>query len=120
MRSGKQLRLRSRFWIEDDKGKILMGEGRAKILELIESTGSINKTAKKLGMSYRAVWGKLRATEDALGESFVLREGRAGSSLTAEGAKFLRRYNDLKHRCTEHNDRLFEEIYLSEDNNCTD
>ena len=48
MNGQKQLRLQSRYWIEDDQGNILMGEGRAKILEVIERTGSINKTKKEL------------------------------------------------------------------------
>ncbi len=82
------------MWIENEKGEIVMGEGRAKILEIIDRTGSINKTAKELGMSYRGVWGKLKATEEALGLKVVSSEGRAGSNLTPEGKYFLDRYLD--------------------------
>lgn len=107
----RNLRLKSRYWIEDDTGKILIGEGRARILETIERTGSINKAAKELGMSYRAVWGKIKVSEQVLGFDFVHREGRSGSTLTEEGKKFLECYHELKRRCTESDDYIFHEIY---------
>ncbi len=105
------LRLRSRQWIEDGEGNILIGEGRARILEIIDRTGSINKTAKELGMSYRGVWGKLRSTEHAIGFKFVSSEGRSGSRLTVEGRNFLARYLEMKKQCTEFEDRLFDEFF---------
>ena len=110
----KKIRLRSRQWIEDEHGKVLMGEGRARIMELIEVTGSINKTAKELGMSYRGVWGKLKATEDALGMKFVHSEGKSGSRLTPEGKKFLKQYQLFKDRCVATENKLFDEIFHPE------
>lgn len=111
----KKIRLRSRQWIEDEEGKVLMGEGRARILELIEATGSINKTAKALGMSYRGVWGKLKATEDALGMKFVHSEGKSGSRLTPEGKKFLKQYQRFKDQCIATENKLFDEIFHPEE-----
>jgi molybdate transport system regulatory protein len=110
----RKIRLRSRQWIEDEHGKVLMGEGRARILELIEVTGSINKTAKELGMSYRGVWGKLKASEDALGMKFVHSEGKSGSRLTPEGKKFLKQYQIFKNRCIATENKLFDEIFHPE------
>jgi molybdate transport system regulatory protein len=110
----KKLLLRTRIWIEDEEGKVIMGEGRAVFLELIDRTGSINKAAKKLGMSYRALWGKLKVTEKALGFKFLRSEGRAGSFLTPEGKQFLENYLELKKRCTETDNRLFREIFYPE------
>jgi molybdate transport system regulatory protein len=110
----KKLLLRTRVWIEDEEGKVLMGEGRALFLELIDRTGSINKAAKTLGMSYRALWGKLKTTEKALGFKFIRSEGRAGSFLTPEGKQFLENYRELKKRCIEMNNRLFGEIFCPE------
>lgn len=110
----KKIRLRSRQWIENEQGKVLMGEGRARILELIDATGSINKTAKELGMSYRGVWGKLKATEDALGMKFVHSEGKSGSRLTPEGKNFLKRYQIFKNRCLDTENKLFDEIFHPE------
>ena len=55
------LRLRSRQWIVDNKGDIIIGEGRAEILETIQRTGSINQTAKIMKMSYKASGAKSRS-----------------------------------------------------------
>jgi molybdate transport system regulatory protein len=110
----KKLWLRTRVWIEDENGKVVMGEGRAVFLELIEYTGSINKAAKKLGMSYRALWGKLKTTEKALGFKFIRSEGRGGSYLTPEGRKFLENYRELKRQSIEMENRLFKEIFFPE------
>ena len=52
--------LKSRQWLVDDQGKMIMGEGRQRIFELIQQTGSINQTAKLMKMSYRGVWGKIK------------------------------------------------------------
>ena len=60
------LRLRSRHWIVNEDGDIIIGEGRQEIFEKIEQTGSINKTAKIMKMSYKGVWSKIKATEDYL------------------------------------------------------
>ena len=46
-------RLHSRHWLVDEKGRIIIGEGRMAILENIEKTGSINLTAKMMKMSYK-------------------------------------------------------------------
>ena len=42
-------------------------EGRRMLLEAVDRLGSLNAAAKELGMSYRAAWGKIKATEKALG-----------------------------------------------------
>ena len=56
--------LKSRQWLVDEKGNIIMGEGRKEILENIEKTGSLNQTAKVMKMSYKGVWSKIKATEN--------------------------------------------------------
>ncbi len=77
------------LWLERD-GDTLFGMGRLQLLERIESTGSLKKAAEDLGMSYRAAWGKLKKSEDALGFKLVehKRGGTsAGYGLTAEGRR---------------------------------
>jgi molybdate transport system regulatory protein len=60
------LRLKSRHWIVNEEGDIIIGEGRREILENIEKTGSLNKTAKIMRMSYKGVWSKIKVTEEYL------------------------------------------------------
>lgn len=106
-----KLRLRSRQWLEDSNGNIIMGEGRQKILELIEETGSINQTAKQMKMSYRGVWGKIKATEEHFNTKIVLTEKRHGSRLTEDGERLLEDYARLKKECQESDERIFKDIF---------
>lgn len=85
-------RVRLNLWLETEEG-MLFGLGRAQLLEQIEKQGSLNKAAKALGMSYRAAWGRLKNTEDVLGDSLVLKtRGRKGCSLTPLGERVLEDY----------------------------
>jgi molybdate transport system regulatory protein len=105
------IRLKSRQWLEDLHGNIIMGEGRQTIFELIEKTGSINQTAKLMRMSYRGVWGKIKATEEHLNKRIVFTERRHGSRLTEEGKELLRSYRQLKGDCQKADDEIFHEIF---------
>jgi len=85
-------RVRLNLWLETEDG-MLFGLGRAQLLEQIEKQGSLNKAAKALGMSYRAAWGRLKNTEEVLGDSLVLKtRGRKGCSLTPLGERVLEDY----------------------------
>jgi molybdate transport system regulatory protein len=105
------LRLRSRQWIVNEEGEIIMGEGRKKILETIEKTGSINQTAKMMKMSYKGVWSKIKATEKYLGSKLVEADKRRGSYLTENGRALLEKYTLLKKRCVREDDRIFQKIF---------
>lgn len=105
------LELRSRHWIQDHQGRMVMGEGRLKILKSIEETGSLAISAKELGMSYRAIWGKIKATESALGESLLDSTKAKGSVLTPVAKDLIRRYEEFKERCRIFEEELFEELF---------
>ena len=110
-----KVRLKSRQWLEDSKGNIIMGEGRQRIFELIEQTGSINQTAKLMRMSYRGVWGKIKATEEHLNERIVVTEGRHGSRLTDFGKRLLMNYARLKDECQEADEEIFKTIFIDDE-----
>jgi len=88
-----------------------MGEGRMEILDNIERTGSINKTSKLMKMSYKGVWGKIKATEKYLNFRIVDTDRRSGSSLTREGKELLEKYRFFKKRCLETENELFNSIF---------
>lgn len=74
--------LRVHLWLESGGG-MLFGLGRVQLLELVERLGSLNQAAKALGMSYRAAWGRIKRTEEALGEALLAKaSGRKGYELT--------------------------------------
>lgn len=78
--------IRLHLWMESS-GSTLFGLGRLQLLERIETCGSLKAAAEELGMSYRAAWGKLKASEEALGVSLVEKVGgnKSGCRLTPEG-----------------------------------
>ena len=72
------------------------GDGRARLLELIDEQGSINKAVARFGMSYRNAWGYLRELEQAAGFKLLQRQPggglRGGTRLTKRGKDFLKQY----------------------------
>jgi molybdate transport system regulatory protein len=64
------MEIKYKIWIEKD-GRVLFGRGRDNILKAIEDMRSLNAAAKKLQMSYRAAWGRLKASEKRMGMKLV-------------------------------------------------
>jgi molybdate transport system regulatory protein len=113
-RSPKDLVAKSKLWIENENGEVVFGEGRSRILEAIEKHGSMNAAAQELQMSFRAVWGKIRATERRLGQPLLLRKTRGirggGSELTPFARQIVERYRKLKNLTETTIDTLFEDF----------
>ena len=105
------LRLKSRQWIVDENDKIIIGEGRKEIFENIERTGSINQTAKLMKMSYKGVWSKIKATENSMKLKLVDTDKKRGSQLTKAGKDLLKKYENLKKKCLQADDKIFKAIF---------
>ncbi|MGC8660109.1 MAG: winged helix-turn-helix domain-containing protein [Desulfomonilaceae bacterium] len=103
--------VRSKIWVENDEGKLIMGTGRLRILEAILELGSMNKAAQKLNQPFRAVWGKIRATEERCGFKLV-NATKDGTRLTSEGLQLLWAYTRLRNRCERFADEQFKELFL--------
>jgi molybdate transport system regulatory protein len=86
-----------------------------RILEAIKRCGSINAAAKDLKMSYRAVWGKIQATEESLGEPLLERNvggaSGGGSRLTPFAEKIMQRFYRMRHSIEEEADRIFKRTF---------
>jgi len=110
-KGAEALRLKTRLWIVDENDRIIMGEGRREILETIDKTGSINQTAKLMKMSYKAVWGKIKATEKTLGRRIVHTDRKEGTHLTDAGRELLEKYRVLKEQCIAEENRMFSKLF---------
>ncbi len=64
------MEIKYKVWVEKS-GKVVFGKGRDDILKAIDEQRSLNAAAKKLEMSYRAAWGRLKASEERLGMKLV-------------------------------------------------
>ena len=111
MKGGQGLmsfRVKSKIWIENDEGKLIIGTGRVRILEAIMEHGSINKAAQNLKQPFRVVWGKIKATEERCGFKLV-ETTNAGSRLTREGVQLLSTYKRFHDRCEQYVNEEFRE-----------
>ena len=75
-------------------------EKRIELLKAIKQTGSINKAAKVVPMSYKGAWEAIEAMNNLANSAIVLREtggaGGGGTTLTEYGEKILQTYSLLK------------------------
>ncbi len=95
------MELRFKVWMEHG-GRIVLGSGRADLLEAAAGTGSISAAARQLGMTYRHAWAMVRASEERLGQSLLTRtkggRGGGGAQLTALAQMLLRQYRNTESR----------------------
>lgn len=91
------LRFRMKIWIEHQE-RVLFGDGRLQLLKAVQRTGSLAGAARELGMSYRAAWGRIKASEDRLGFTLVQRAdgGRRAMNLTPQAEELLAGFERLR------------------------
>ena len=90
------MEIKYKIWLEED-GKVVFGHGREELFLAIEECRSLNAAARKLGMSYRAAWGRLRASESRLGIKLVESDGAGRAmSLTPVAKGLLERFTRLE------------------------
>jgi len=87
--------MRMHLWFETEGG-VLFGLGRLQLLRQVERCGSLKKAAESLGMSYRGAWGKIKTTEEAIGEKLIERAAsrRAGYHLTPFGSGIAKSFDE--------------------------
>jgi molybdate transport system regulatory protein len=98
--------IRSKIWIEDREGKAVFGSGRYRILEAVDRLQSLQAAAKEMKMSYRAVWCRIKASEERLGRTLVMREGR-GSQLTPFARELMTMFQEMEDRVRDDADAGF-------------
>ena len=80
--------------------KIAIGPGKAKLLRLIEETGSIAAAAREMGMSYRRAWTLVETMNGAFRQPVVEAatggSGGGGARVTDFGREALDRYQAME------------------------
>jgi molybdate transport system regulatory protein len=93
-----KLNPRVKLWIQSGKEPIA-GEGKIELLLAIEKDKSLNRAARKFGMSYRHAWGVIKELERRLGFKVVaatrggMRGG--GTCLTKRGQALVKEYKQM-------------------------
>ncbi len=85
------------------------------MLEAIERCGSLNAAAKELKMSYRGLWGKIKATEEGLGAPLLLRNtggaSGGGSQLTELARTLMSEFKIMHSHIIHDTDMFFEDEF---------
>jgi molybdate transport repressor ModE-like protein len=84
---------KARLYLSDADREGAFGDGRFRLLKMVDKEGSLRRAADRLGRGYRKAWGDIRSAERALGRKLVVtkRGGPAGGTteLTEFGRDFL-------------------------------
>lgn len=88
------MEIKQKIWIEEN-GKVIFGQGRYALLKTLEECRSLQAAAKKMKMSYRAAWGKLKASENRLGIRLVENEPGKPMQLTEKAKDLLALFEEI-------------------------
>jgi len=105
----KNYHIKSKIWIEDLEGNVVFGLGRFRILEAIERLGSLQAAAKELKMSYRAVWCRVKVSEERIGKPLVVRHGK-GSRLTLHAERLMKQFKRLRTVVENESDDVYDSL----------
>ena len=95
-----KLKPRVKLWLNSEGAEGVFGDGKYRLLDGIETTGSLRAACERLHISYRKAWGDLKKAQNALG--IVLIDQRRGghhggrTMLTEQGKRWLLAYNHFR------------------------
>jgi molybdate transport system regulatory protein len=81
-----------------------MGPGRARLIALIDSTGSISAAAREMGMSYRRAWQLVEAINESFNQPVVTtavggKKG-GGAVVTDFGKRMVEAYHQMESKAS--------------------
>ena len=107
-RSG--LAVRTKVWFVADDEHVF-GSGLARLLENLDSSGTLRAAARATHMSYRFAWGLIKNAEEHLGRPLTLTqaggEGGGRTHLSVEGKRILDRFRRLGEEVSDFADKRF-------------
>jgi len=100
-----------KIWLEDPAG-VLFGTGRHQLLRAVQELGSLSAAAKRLEMSYRAAWGRIRASEERMGIKLLEPAGKGRRLvLTPAAQNLLGRYELFEKRADAAIEAIAQDIF---------
>jgi molybdate transport system regulatory protein len=91
-----------KVWLENNDGEGILGDGKWKLLQAIQDTGSLKLAIEKLDLSYRKTWNNLQKLEALLGFD-VIETTRGGAekgsaTLTSKGIAIVKAFEEFHSR----------------------
>jgi molybdate transport system regulatory protein len=100
MAATDKLTPRIKLWLNGEEVDGVFGDGKCRLLQSIETTGSLRAASELLHISYRKAWGDLKKAQDALGVALIdqHRGGPEGGRtvLTEQGKRWLDAYHRFR------------------------
>ncbi len=94
-------KIHARFWLAGEKGSYL-GVGRIQLLENIAQSGSMNKAAKAMGMSYKKAWKLVDEMNQMYQQPLVEKaqggKSGGGSVVTQRGQQVIQNFRSFEKR----------------------
>jgi len=94
-----QYKVSGMLWI-DYEGSRCFGPGRMQLLEGIAASGSINKAAKAMGMSYKKAWTMITEMNEQFSQAMVITQSGGkdggGSVLTPQATELMAFHRQLR------------------------
>lgn len=98
----RDVKIRLRIRVTTDDGTIVLGPGKADLLDAIGRSGSIRAAAEELGMSYMRAWTLVRTMNARFRSPLVVKvrggTGRGGARLTERGRRVLEIYEAMSRK----------------------
>ena len=97
IKKNKNFTVNGRLWVECD-GNRFFGPGPLELLERIDNSGSINKAAKEMKMSYKKAWEIINTLNEQSANPLVATQTggtKGGGSVISDEAKELIEYYRL-------------------------
>lgn len=89
-----------KLWLSSKNIEGVFGDGKWRLLQAIDRTGSLSAASESLRISYRKAWGDLNKAQNALNVALVEKQrgGNIGgkTTLTDEGKQWLRAYSKFR------------------------
>jgi molybdate transport system regulatory protein len=109
-----RFRIRPRIRVTRDDDTIILGPGKADLLDAVARTGSIRAAAGELGMSYMRAWTLIRTMNAAFRSPLVEKvrggAGQGGAGLTERGERVLALYRQMEVKAETAIARVWEEM----------
>jgi molybdate transport system regulatory protein len=105
--------IRPRLRVTDDDGIVVLGPGKADLLDAIAKLGTIRAAAGELGMSYMRAWTLVRTMNAAFPSPLVEKERGGhdqGARLTDRGIRVLKLYRRMEEKATKAIAPLWEKL----------
>lgn len=98
-------------------GERFFGPGRAELLELIDTTGSLSQAAKQMRMSYKKAWEMVNTLNSQSARPLVVLktggEKGGGSLITEEARELIACHKILRKRFRVFLEKETKQLYLS-------